>query len=220
MTTPHIAPYGSWRSPITADALLAGSIGLGGVTVSDDKVYWLEGRPAEKGRNVLVERNGQGEIRDVTPAPFNGRSRVHEYGGGAFLVAEKTVYFSNFADQRLYAQPLDGKPRPLTHEAHYRFADFILDQGRQRLITVCECHGENQAEPENFLAGVDLQTGEVKPLTQGHDFYSSPRLSPDRQHLAWITWDHPDMPWDATQTRRVRYLTRLLQRLIKILAHP
>ncbi|MEB3229264.1 MAG: S9 family peptidase [Synechocystis sp.] len=199
MTTPKIAPYGSWRSPITADALLAGSIGLGGVCVSDGNVYWLEGRPAEKGRNVLVEKNAQGEQRDLTPAPFNVRSRVHEYGGGAFLVADKTVYFTNFADQRLYAQPLDGDPRPLTPAGPDRFADFVLDQPRQRLMTVCESHREDGPEPENYLAVVDLQTGMVTPLTQGHDFYSSPRLSPDGQQLAWITWDHPNLPWDATQ---------------------
>ena len=199
MTTPQTAPYGSWRSPITADALLAGSIGLGRVTVSDGNIYWLEGRPAEKGRNVLVEKNTKGEIRDLTPAPFNVRSRVHEYGGGAFLVADKTLYFSNFADQQLYRQTLDGDRQPLTNEAHYRFADFILDQSRQRLITVCESHGADQSEPENFLAVVDLQDGSVQPLAQGHDFYSSPCLSPDRQQLAWITWDHPNLPWDASQ---------------------
>ncbi|MFM1841796.1 MAG: hypothetical protein RLZZ490_529 [Cyanobacteriota bacterium] len=202
MITPHTAPYGSWRSPITADALLAGSIGLGGVRASGGNVYWLEGRPAEKGRNVLVEKNAQGEIRDLTPTPFNVRSRVHEYGGGAFLVANKTVYFTNFADQQIYHLPLDqvpGDPQPLTNEKNCRFADLILDNRHQRLITVCESHSGDQSEARNFLAVVNLQTGAVQPLTQGHDFYSSPRRSPNGKQLAWITWDHPDMPWDRTQ---------------------
>jgi dipeptidyl aminopeptidase/acylaminoacyl peptidase len=124
---------------------------------------------------------------------------VHEYGGGAFLVADKTVYFSDFADQRLYYQPLDGDPLPLTPPGNYRFADFIWDQSRQRLITVCERQESDHKEPQNMLAVVDRQTGAVTPLHQGHDFYSSPRLSPDGRQLAWLTWDHPNLPWDATQ---------------------
>ena len=202
MTNKQIAPYGSWRSPITADALLAGSIGLGAVQNDGKDVFWLEGRPAEKGRNVLVQRMVDGQVRDVTPAPFNVRTRVHEYGGGAFLVAEGKVYFSNFADQQVYVQCLGEEleePKVLTRSPDCRFADFILDKSRQRLIAVGERHSAGDKEPENFLVAISLQDGEVTTIAQGHDFYSSPRLSPDGKQLAWITWDHPNMPWDATQ---------------------
>lgn len=198
MTPPQLAPYGSWRSPITADSLLAGSIGLGSVCVSEGVVYWLEGRPAEKGRNVLVCQGANGEGIDVTPAPFNVRTRVHEYGGGAFCVAQQTIYFVNFADQQIYRQPLDGVPEKLTEQPDCRFADLIWDGDRQRLIAVCERH-QDGAEPENMLVAISLKDGAVTPLATGHDFYSSPRLSPDGQSLAWLTWDHPHMPWDESQ---------------------
>ncbi|UAJ72164.1 S9 family peptidase [Synechocystis sp. PCC 7339] len=200
MKTPKTSDYGSWRSPITADALLAGSIGLGAVQNSGEDVFWLEARPAEKGRNVLVQRRPDGTVRDVTPAPFNVRTRVHEYGGGAFLVTvDRVVYFSNFSDQQVYVQSVEQEPQQLTHTPDCRFADFVLDQPRQRLIAVGERHNAEEKEPENFLAAISLENGEVTAIATGHDFYSSPRLSPDGQKLAWITWDHPNMPWDATQ---------------------
>lgn len=199
MTAKQIASYGSWRSPITADALLGGSIGLGAVQHSGEDVFWLEGRPEEKGRNVLVQRKHDGTVRDVTSAPFNVRTRVHEYGGGAFLVAGEKVYFSNFGDQQVYVQRLEEEPQQLTNEPECRFADFTLDQPGQRLIAVCERHSSGKKEPENFLAAIGLENGEVTAIAQGHDFYSSPRLSPNREKLAWITWDHPNMPWDSTK---------------------
>lgn len=199
MTTKQTAPYGSWRSPITADALLAGSIGLGAVQNDGQEVFWLEARAMEKGRNVLVHRQPDGTVRDVTPAPFNVRTKVHEYGGGAFLVAAGRVYFSNFRDQQIYVQGIGQEPQQLTNTPDCRFADFVLDQPRQRLIAVGERHSAEAKEPENFLAAISLETGEVTAIALGHDFYSSPRLSPDGNKLAWITWDHPHMPWDVTK---------------------
>src|SRR5438067_13051206 len=112
MAEPRVAPYGSWRSPISSDLIASATIGLGQIALDGEDVYWAESRPAEGGRIVVVRRGPNGEVVEVTPAPFNARTRVHEYGGGAFVVADGTVYFSNFADQRIYRVPA-LTPRPL-----------------------------------------------------------------------------------------------------------
>ena len=192
------APYGIWKSPITSDLIVAETIRLGGVSFDGADIYWLEGRPTEGGRNVLVRRTADGNTTDVTPAPFNVRTRVHEYGGGAYLVDRGTIYFSNFADQRIYRQT-GAQPEPLTPESARRYADAILDRQRDRLICVCEDYTQAGQEPKNTLVTVDLETGAVQELVQGSDFYSSPRLSPDGSQLAWISWNHPNMPWDSTE---------------------
>jgi dipeptidyl aminopeptidase/acylaminoacyl peptidase len=194
-----IAPFGSWKSPITADLIVAETIGINSITWDGEDIYWLESRPTEGGRNVLVRRIGAGEIADITPQPFNIRTRVHEYGGGAFLVAGGTIYFSNFQNQRLYRQINGGIPQPLTAESPRRYADFILDAPRHRLICVVEDYSQPQREPANTLASIDLDTGKVTILAKGCDFYSSPRLSPDGSQLAWISWNHPNLPWDESQ---------------------
>jgi dipeptidyl aminopeptidase/acylaminoacyl peptidase len=199
MTKSRIAPFGSWRSPITSDLIVSGTIGLGGVNFDGEDIYWLEGRPTEGGRTVLVRSTTDGTITDVTPTPFNVRTRVHEYGGGAYLIVNQTIYFSNFADQRLYKQTPNSKPQPLTQDSQRRYADAIVDRQRNRLICVCEDHGKIDREPENSLVSVDLETGEVERLVSGSDFYCSPRLSPDGSQLAFISWNHPNMPWDGTQ---------------------
>ncbi|HEY9633349.1 MAG TPA: S9 family peptidase [Coleofasciculaceae cyanobacterium] len=200
MTQVQIAPYGSWKSPITADLIVAGTIGLGQIALDGEDVYWIEGRPAEAGRNAIVRRTADGKITDVTPSPFNARTRVHEYGGGAFTVKDGTVYFSNFADQRLYKQTPDSEPQPLTPEANRRYADAVVDPQRKRLICVLEDHTNGGHEPVNTLVSINLNNGEdVQVLASGSDFYSSPRLSPDGSQLAWLSWNHPNMPWDGTQ---------------------
>jgi len=193
------APFGTWRSPITAEAIVSDAIRLGGVAPDGGDLYWLEGRPAEGGRYVLVRRTPEGRVADVTPAPYNVRTRVHEYGGGAFLVAAGTIYFVHFDDQRLYWQRPEGTPQPLTDPADRCYADFVLDRGRQRLVSVCEDRSDPEREPTNTLASIDLRTGAVAPLVAGSDFYSAPRLSPDGAWLAWVSWNHPHMPWDGTR---------------------
>jgi dipeptidyl aminopeptidase/acylaminoacyl peptidase len=197
--TETISPYGSWKSPITSDLIVAGTIGLGGVAFDGEDVYWLEGRPIEKGRNVLVKRTPDGTVKDVTPQPFNVRTRVHEYGGGSFVIVDGTIYFSNFADQRIYKQTRDGEPQPLTPLSQRRYADAIADSQRNRLICVCEDHSQADKEPENTIVSVDLTTGEVQTLISGSDFYTSPRLCTNGTQIAWISWNHPNMPWDGTQ---------------------
>ena len=196
---PTVSPYGEWTSPITTQMLVAGSVRLGGIALDGECAYWLEGRPSEGGRNVLVCRDNDGAVRDVTPAPFNVRTRAHEYGGGAFLVRGGTVWFVNFADQRLYQWDQATAPRALTAAGPWRYADMILDPHRERLICVREAHGEDGSEAVNTLVAVGLHDGGVQVLAEGHDFYASACLSADATKLAWITWDHPDMPWDATR---------------------
>jgi len=206
----EIAPYGSWKSPITADLIVAGTVGLGQVAldatpdplskiVSNEDLYWLESRPAEQGRNVLM-RARNGEITDVTPAPFNVRTRAHEYGGGAYLVHHGVIYFTHFADQRVYVQTNAATmPRALTAAGPVRYADFEFDAARQRLWCVVEDHSTPEdGQAENCIGSIDLASGQVQKLVQGHDFFSTPRLSPDGAKLCWLAWDHPNMPWDGT----------------------
>ena len=198
ISRPTIAPYGSWRSPITADAIVAESISIGQVAIDGDAVLWTEGRPSEGGRNVIVRGTPDGGVADVNPAPFNARTRVHEYGGGAWIADGRVVWFSNFDDQRIYRQDPNGEPEPITPDAPLRYADATLDRRRNRLICVREDH----SDPENIVNAIAAVPadgdGEQVVLAEGWDFVSSPRLSPDGGMLAWLSWDHPNMPWDGT----------------------
>ncbi len=202
MTELPTAVYGSWKSPITSDLIVAGTIGLGGVRLDGTGVYWSELRPTEGGRTVLVQRSPDGTMTDVTPAPFNVRTRVHEYGGGAYLVHQGVLYFSNFADQRLYRQQVGEAPIALTPTGAWRYADAVLDANRDRLICVREDH-TGAGEAVNAIAGVPLNGSEngsePQILVSGSDFFSNPRLSPDGTQLAWLCWNHPNMPWDGTE---------------------
>ncbi len=200
--------FGSWKSPITADLIVSESIGLGSIALDGADVYWVEMRPAEKGRYVIVRRAPDGQYTDVTPPEFNVRTRVHEYGGGAYAVSDGTVYFSNFADQRLYGQRSPASPPvPFTQKTALRFADAVVDCQRNRLICVCEDHRTAGSEPINSLVTFSLDQpissvtppGKILPLATGHDFFSSPRLCPDGRQLVWLAWNHPNMPWDGTE---------------------
>ncbi len=199
MTAPQITPYGSWKSPITSDEIVSGSIRLGEIRLDAKDIYWLEGRPTEGGRYVVVKRSPDGTTADVTPSDFNVRTRVHEYGGGAYIVAGGVVYFSNFADQRLYQQQPGLAPEPLTPAIALRYADAVIDPSRDRLICVREDH-KSEGAAVNTLVGVPLSgqsAGDI--LISGSDFYSSPRLNPTGTKLAWLSWNHPNMPWDGTE---------------------
>lgn len=193
-----VASYGSWKSPITTDLIIARTIGLGQIALDGEDIYWSELRPSEQGRNVVVKRSANHQIQDVTPAPFNVRTRVHEYGGNSFVVVDGTVYFCNFADQRLYRQDINAEPQAITPPVAVRYADGIFDRKHQRIICVSEDHTIADREPINTLVSLEL-AGDSKTLVSGNDFYASPRLSPDGSRLAWLTWNHPNMPWDGTQ---------------------
>ncbi|MBA3534762.1 MAG: PD40 domain-containing protein, partial [Ardenticatenales bacterium] len=200
MSDPQMAPYGSWRSPITPDLIASESIGLGSIKVDGADLYWLESRPSEAGRLAIVRCAPDGTISEALPLPFNARTRVHEYGGGAYLLHEGTIYFSNFADQRLYRLRPGEPPEPLTPEAALRYADGVMDSRRQRILCVREDHRVTGQEATNTLVALSLAgNDEAQVLVSGNDFYSSPRLSPDGQWLTWLTWNHPHMPWDASE---------------------
>ena len=197
MNTPRVAAFGSWKSPITSDLIVSKTIGVGNIAIDRQNIYWLEKRPQEKGRSLIVGHFSDGGTQDITPDPFSVRSKIHEYGGGAYTIKENTIYFSSYADGRIYRQVIGTEPEPLTEKAEKRYADIVIDRDRNRLICVCEDHSLN-VEPQNSIVSIDLNNGRVQTLIEGNDFYSSPRLSPDGRYLAWTSWDHPNMPWDST----------------------
>jgi dipeptidyl aminopeptidase/acylaminoacyl peptidase len=200
MTKPQVAPYGSWKSPITSDLVASGTIRVEQIILDGENIYWIEMRPAEGGRCVVVRRSPEGQITDITPSPFNARTRAHEYGGGAYTIKDGTAYFTNFTDQRIYCYDSGSSPRLITPEGKTRYADMVVDRHRDRLVCVCEDHTDAGNEPVNSLISIGLHGNErEKILASGNDFYSSPRLSPDGSHLAWLTWNHPNLPWDGTE---------------------
>ena len=205
MSGSKIAPYGSWQSPITSDAIVSETVRLSDIVLDGQDVFWVEMRPSESGRNVIVRCSPDGQKTDMTAADFNVRTRVHEYGGRAFIVDDGNIYFSNFSDQQIYLQKKNSGPVPLTSINGLRFADPIIDRRRQRLIGICEDHRRPQGGAQNKLICLDLadqpETGSesIKTLASGSDFYASPCLSPDGSQLAWLSWNHPDMPWDRTE---------------------
>lgn len=200
MIKPKTCSYGSWKSPITSDLIVAGTISLSEIALDGDDIYWIEGRPSEGGRSVIVRRTPDGNIVDVTPPGFNARTTVHEYGGGAYIVDNGVVYFSNFKDQQLYRQTQGQAPEPITSAENLRYADGVIDRRRGLMFCVREDHTLSDQDAANTLVKIDLagdSGGEV--ITSGNDFYSSPRLSPDGKWLAWLTWNHPNMPWDGCE---------------------
>lgn len=200
MTQSHVAPYGSWESPISADLISTEGRRIIEVVTDGEDIYWIEMRPTESGRYVIVRWTPDGQTTDVIPDPFNARTRVHEYGGAAFVVSDGVVYFSNFSDQRLYRQTVGSTPQPLTSEGDLRYADGVVDAKRNRLICVREDHTDSETEAVNALVAIGLDgTDNGQVLVSGNDFYAAPRLSPDGACLAWMTWNHPNMPWDGAE---------------------
>lgn len=196
-------PYGSWRSPITSDLIAGGSVRLGQLALHGGNLYWLESRPTEGGRYALVRRAPDGAVGDVTPGDANARTRVHEYGGASYSVAGQTIFFSNYTDQMLYRQDRGDNPIAIVPEppqpASHRYADARLTPNGRTIICIRERH-EGEHEVVNELVALP-STGGAEPVivAGGHDFYAYPRVSPDGRRLAWISWDHPNMPWDGTE---------------------
>jgi dipeptidyl aminopeptidase/acylaminoacyl peptidase len=205
MVTPQIARYGSWKSPITSNLVVSEAIEPSRIAniqfaLDSQDTYWIEPRPNEGGRNAIVRRTPNGRISNVTPPGYNVRTQVHEYGGGGFVISNGTLYFSNFSDQRVYRQLPGQMPWPLTPALEMRYADGVIDQLRGRIICVREDHTRTEIEAANTLVSIALDGNyEEKVLVSGNDFYASPRLSHDGSRLAWLTWNHPNMPWDGTE---------------------
>lgn len=200
-----IASYGSWKSPIKAELLVAKSVRLLEPKLVDNKSYWIESRPQENGRNMVVELSPQGLPRDLLGDKFSARSQCHEYGGASYTIAAGQLYFINASDQRIYRQSLnDDHCVVLSPEGEFRYSDIIIDQQRQRLICVREDHSQKSSgsdkEERNEIVALALDgTHTAEVLVSGADFYSNPCLSPDGKSLSWLCWHHPNMPWDATE---------------------
>jgi dipeptidyl aminopeptidase/acylaminoacyl peptidase len=200
-----VAPYGTWQSLVRIDDVVGDVIVLGEPWIDGDDVYWLEGRPAEAGRRVLVRAAADGSTADLTPPPFNVRTRVHEYGGGSYVVGGGIVVFSHFGDGRLYRlDPGAIEAVPITPPGPWRYADLRPDLARRRFYAVREDHSAGEGDHEavvNTIVAVPLDGGDPVVLVSGPDFVASPRLAPDGMRLCWLEWDNPDMPWDATRLR-------------------
>jgi dipeptidyl aminopeptidase/acylaminoacyl peptidase len=195
-------PYGSWPSPITAASLVEQAVALGQVEVDGDRVYWLEGRPTEGGRQVVVTWAPGEERHDAIGSAWSARTTVHEYGGGAYAVSGDSVFFSHYPDQRIYRADPGEEPRPLTPEAPepmaYRYADARVSADGRSLVCVRERHVGDVVV--NDIVRVDAtDEGQPTELVVGADFFSAPRFSPDGRRLAWLCWCHPNMPWDGTE---------------------
>ncbi|XAR59475.1 Bleomycin hydrolase [Bertholletia excelsa] len=209
--TPVTAPYGSWKSPITADLVSGAGKRLEGFALdSQNRLLWLESRPSESGRSVLVKEAEKpaDDPTDITPRGFSVRSMAQEYGGGAFRLAGDAIIFSNADDQRLYRQfpsSKDSTPVPVTPEYGgpiVRYADGVFDCRFDRFITVREDHRGNSVQPTTEVVGIGLSGNdiqEIKVLVTGNDFYAFPRIDPKGERLAWIEWSHPNMHWDKAE---------------------
>jgi dipeptidyl aminopeptidase/acylaminoacyl peptidase len=199
MPAKTVLPFGTWPSPITAQIAARGSRRFGMIQAVGDALYWSESRPEQGGRQTILCAAATGPVKEVLPAPFSARSRVHEYGGGEFLATGATLYFVNDKDQQIYALDAGRKPRALTEHPSTRFADLAHDAARRRLIAVAEIHTRGEKLPRNVLVSLPLsghgRTIDVR--ARGRDFYATPRLSPDGAQIAFLAWDLPDMPWDS-----------------------
>lgn len=193
------APYGSWESPITAAHIAADATLLSELQIDGEDIYWLEQRPVEEGRTAVMRRTPDGKVSDVTPPAYSVGSRVHEYGGGAYAVRDGIVYFSQLADGGLYCQRPGEPVQQLTCVEGMRYADLQIDPQGEHLLCIREDHTCEDQEATNTLVSIDLRNLSERVLVSGNDFYAAPRVSPTGSQLAWLSWNHPAMPWDQSE---------------------
>jgi len=193
------APYGSWPSPIGASDAASGEVRYSDVQSDGASVYWVERRPAERGRGVLV-KHSNGVCSDISPPDVSVGSRVHEYGGAPYAVAGTSVVVSSRVDHTVWILDTGGAaPRNLCSDGK-RYADFVFDHPRERLIAVCEDHQPTGVA--NGIVAISLADGSTTVLVEGADFYAAPTISPDGGSVCWLTWSLPAMPWDWTELWR------------------
>ena len=190
---PPKRPYISWTSPISSSTLTETSISLDELSITDSTTYWIEKRPNEAGRCVIVSHDGVINT-DLITSPYSARSRVHEYGGGAYCCYEKTVYFVNDSDQDIYSVTSTTTPKRITCTPGIAYADLSYDAVNHRILCICEDHTLTTTEATNTIVSICIESGETATLCQGMDFYASPRLSHCGSRLAYLCWNHPDMP--------------------------
>lgn len=205
--------YGFFDSTFSAADAAAGSVEQGQLVAGESGLFWVEFRPENNGRTVLCHRSWQGELQDLTPESFTVRSRVYEYGGKSWCLLGETssqqLAFVNGADQQVWLQQVSAgespqlqhqlQPVQLTRETACRYGDLICDPQRQRIIAVQEKATADPTQPDHSLVAISLQSGAVTCLSEGQDFYASPTLSNKGDQLAWISWNHPHMPWVSTR---------------------
>lgn len=192
-------PYGSWHSPIDSTLITSGTIGLGHPVVTGAGERWIESRPSEGGRNVIVGRDLAGNVSDYSPAEVNVRSRVHEYGGGAWTASGDRLWFINDHDQRIYQQDSRQPAKAVSGTGTQRYADLQSSPDGSSLIAIREQTEAGGGEPISTLIMLDLDgSGRETTIAAGADFYASARFSADGRRIAWLSWDHPNMPWDQT----------------------
>ncbi len=201
--TRTVRNYGDWPAAIGVEQLVAGALRFGTLKTKDDNVYWCEQRAVEAGRGVIMRWSKNKGVEELLPPPFSARSKVHEYGGGEFAVAEGITYFVNAEDQQIYRMAEAATPTRLTGAAEFRFADIEFDAANNRLIAVAEQHESDARFPANLLVAIDLSRpknqNNLSIISSAHDFYAAPRISPDGQLIAWLQWDLPSMPWQHAE---------------------
>ena len=217
MTHINKSAFGTWISPIKSHLVTADSVSLDELQLHSSGTYWLERRPDEQGRCVIVKHSNQTNC-DLIPKAYSARSRVHEYGGGVYCIADNGIYFVNDNDQNIYFCPTNSKPIAITQNTTYCYADLQVDEHNQRII--CVQQQANNVEDINSLISIDLHTHNISTLHSGNDFYASPRISPCGRKLSWLCWNHPDMPWDTTSLWLADINDKHQLSNIKTIQHP
>ena len=192
---PSTAPFGNWPSAITSELIASDNISIAEPQLKANALYYIERRPKENGRCVIVKVSDN-LTTDVTPPPFSARSRVHEYGGASYCLGVNEIFFINDSDQNIY-RIKQQQITQVTKGAHQRFADLSIDKKHNRIIAVCETHQLDQVA--NSIVSIDIEKGDITTIEQGNDFYASPKLNADHTQLCWQSWNHPNMPWDGNQ---------------------
>jgi len=192
----HTKQYGSWSSPITAATAAQAALKFSEIAFVGQQLYWLENRPQEQGRVALMSWNSKTGESELLPKEYSVRSRVHEYGGGALLVTPGVIYFVNDKNQQIYSVDVAGTIKQVTNKPGARFADGNASTRDGSLFYVMEYHDTNVI---NSIVTINPATGDITAVAEGNDFYSNPRVSPDGTKLAYITWHHPNLPWDDTE---------------------